>query len=110
VEIILRALSAEAVFTVMLSALVADVIGRQFDGSAPFLSGFPSGIALHHLSSYLLVAVLAVIAALIGLAFKNILYATEDLCDRLWNDRPELRCRRLSGRAAGCGGLHRTAD
>jgi CIC family chloride channel protein len=88
-EIILRALSAEAVFTVMLSAMVADVIGQQFAGSAPFLSGFPSGIALHHLSSYLLVSVLAVIAALLGLAFKNVLYATEDLCDRLWKGRPE---------------------
>ena len=89
VEIILRELSVEAIFTVMLSAMVADVIGRQFDGSAPFLAGFPSGIALHHVSSYLLVALLAVIAALLGLAFKNILYKTEDLCDRAWKNRPE---------------------
>jgi chloride channel protein, CIC family len=101
VEIILRALSVEAVFTVMLSALVADVIGRQFDGSAPFLSGFPSGIALHHLSSYLLVTVLAVIAALLGLAFKNILYATEDLCDRVWKGRPEWARPAVGGIALG---------
>ena len=39
----------------------------QFAGGAPFLSGLPPGIALHHLSSYLLIAALAVIAALIGL-------------------------------------------
>ena len=82
VEIILRELSVEAVFTVMLSAMIADLLSRQFLGDAPFLSGLPSGIALHHLSSYLLVAVLAVIAALLGLAFAKILYATEDLCDR----------------------------
>ncbi len=63
VELILRTFSIEAIFTVMLSAMVADLIARQFLGSAPFLSGLPSGIALHHLSSYLLVAVLAVIAA-----------------------------------------------
>ena len=89
VEIILRALSVEAVFTVMLSAMVADLLSRQFLGDAPFLSGLPSGIALHHLSSYLLIAGLAVVAALIGLAFAKILYATEDLCDRIWRNRPE---------------------
>ncbi|MGD0377455.1 MAG: chloride channel protein, partial [Streptosporangiaceae bacterium] len=89
VEIILRELSVEAVFTVMLSAMVADLLSRQFLGDAPFLSGLPSGIALHHLSSYLLIAGLAVVAALIGLAFAKILYATEDLCDRIWGNRPE---------------------
>jgi CIC family chloride channel protein len=89
VEIILREFSVEAIFTVMLSAMIADLLSRQFAGSAPFLSGLPSGIALHHLSSYLLIAVLAVVAALIGLAFAKILYATEDLCDKVWGDRPE---------------------
>ena len=89
VEIILREFSVEAIFTVMLSAMIADLIGRQFAGSAPFLSGLPPGIALHHLSSYLLIAALAVIAALAGLAFAKILYATEDLCDKVWGNRPE---------------------
>ena len=89
VEIILREFSIEAIFTVMLSAMIADLVSRQFLGSAPFLSGLPSGIALHHLSSYLLVAALAVVAALLGLAFAKILYATEDLCDRVWKNRPE---------------------
>ena len=89
VEIILRELSVEAVFTVMLSAMVADLLSRQFLGDAPFLSGLPSGIALHHLTSYLLIAGLAVVAALTGLAFAKTLYATEDLCDRIWRNRPE---------------------
>ena len=89
VEIILREFSVEAIFTVMLSAMVADLVSRQFAGSAPFLSGLPPGIALHHPSSYLLIAALAVIAALLGLAFAKILYATEDLCDRVWGNRPE---------------------
>jgi CIC family chloride channel protein len=89
VEIILRELSAEAVFTVMLSAVAADLLSRQFLGDAPFLSGLPSGIELHHLTTYLLIAGLAVVAALIGLAFAKILYATEDLCDRIWGSRPE---------------------
>ena len=56
VEIILRELSVEAVFTVMLSALTADIVRRQFVGAAPFLSGLPAGISLHHLTTYLLIA------------------------------------------------------
>ena len=101
VEIILREFSIEAIFTVMLSALAADLLARQFLGSAPFLSGLPPGIALHHLSSYLLVSVLAVVAALIGLAFAKILYATEDLCDRVWKNRPEWARPAVGGIALG---------
>jgi CIC family chloride channel protein len=89
VEIILREFAVDALFTVMLSAMVADVTAGPFLGSKPFLSGFPPGISLHHARDYLLVAVLAVIAALFGLAFKAVLYKTEDLCDRLWKGRPE---------------------
>ena len=89
VEIILRAFSVEALFTVMLAAMLADVTAEPFLGSKPFLSGFPPGIALHHARTYLLVALLAVIAALIGLAFKTLVYKIEDLCDHLWRGRPE---------------------
>ena len=101
VEIILREFSIEAIFTVMLSAMVADLVSRQFLGSAPFLSGLPPGIALHHLSSYLLVAALAVVAALVGLAFAKILYATEDLCDKVWGNRPEWARPAVGGIALG---------
>jgi chloride channel protein, CIC family len=101
VEIILREFSIEAIFTVMLSAVAADLVSRQFLGSAPFLSGFPSGIALHHTGNYLLVAVLAVIAALLGLAFAKILYATEDVCDRAWKNRPEWARPAVGGIALG---------
>jgi CIC family chloride channel protein len=73
----------------MLSAMVADAIAIPFLGSQPFLSGFPAGITLPHPADYLLVAVLAVIAALFGLAFKGVLYKTEDLCDKLWGNRPQ---------------------
>lgn len=89
VELILREFSIEAIFTVMLSSMLADVISRAFLGSGPFFTGMPTGIALHHTGNYLLVALLAVLAALIGLAFKNVLYKTEDVCDRLWRNRPE---------------------
>ncbi len=101
VEIILRAFSIEAIFTVMLSAMVADVISRQFLGAAPFLSGFPSGIALDHARNYLLIALLAVIAALLGLGFKNVLYKTEDICDRVWKHRPEWARPAVGGVALG---------
>jgi len=89
VEIILREFSIDALFTVMLSAMIADITAEPFLGSRPFLSGFPHGIGLHHPGNYLLVAVLAVLAALMGLAFKTVLYKTEDLCDRVWAGRPE---------------------
>ncbi len=89
VELILREFSVDALFTVMLSAMLADVTARPFLGSGPFLSGFPPGIVLHHPQNYLLVALLAVLAALIGIGFKNALYKIEDLCDRAWRGRPE---------------------
>ncbi|WP_407684933.1 chloride channel protein [Mycobacterium sp. HUMS_1102779] len=89
VELILRELSVEAIFTIMLSAMVADVIGRVFFGAAPFLTRLPEGIELDHIANYLLVALLAVIAGLLGVLFKNVLYKTEDLCDRIWEPRPD---------------------
>ena len=101
VEIILREFSVEALFPVMLSAMVADVIGEAFLGTGRFLSGFPVGIALHRPAGYLLVAGLAVIAALLGIGFKTVLYRTEDLCDRLWKDRPEWARPAVGGIALG---------
>ena len=89
VEIILREFSIDALFTVMLAAMIADITAIPFLGDKPFLSGFPPGIELHHARNYLLIAVLAVVAALMGLAFKAVLYQTEDLCDRVWKGRPE---------------------
>jgi chloride channel protein, CIC family len=89
VEIILREFAVDALFTVMLSAMIADITAIPFLGDKPFLAGFPAGITLHDSGDYLLVAVLAVLAALIGLAFKTVLYKTEDLCDKAWGDRPE---------------------
>jgi chloride channel protein, CIC family len=89
VEIILREFSVDALFTVMLSAMIADAVAIPFLGDKPFLSGFPAGITLQHPRNYLLVAVLAVIAALMGLTFKTVLYKVEDLCDALWKGRPE---------------------
>ncbi len=101
VEIILREFSIDALFTVMLAAMIADITAIPFLGDKPFLSGFPAGIVLHHPQNYLLVAVLAVIAALMGLAFKAVLYKTEDLWDFLWKGRPEWARPAVGGIALG---------
>ncbi len=101
VEIILREFSIDALFTVMLASMIADVTAVPFLGSKPFLSGFPAGITLQHPQNYLLVAVLAVLAALMGLLFKTVLYKTEDLCDRLWASRPEWARPAVGGLALG---------
>jgi CIC family chloride channel protein len=101
VEIIMREFSVDALFTVMLSAMIADITAIPFLGDKPFLSGFPAGIALHHPRNYLLIAVLAVIAALMGLAFKTLLYKTEDLCDLVWKGRQEWARPAVGGTALG---------
>jgi len=81
--------------------MVADVIAIPFLGNKPFLSGFPSGIVLSHPRNYLLVAVLAVVAGLIGLLFKTILYKIEDLWDLWWKGRPEWARPAVGGVALG---------
>jgi CIC family chloride channel protein len=101
VELILREVTAESVAAVLLSAVVSDLVGRELVGGAPFLSGLPPGIALRQAASYLLVAALAVAAALLGLAFAKVLYATEDLCDKVWGNRPEWARPAVGGVALG---------
>ncbi len=101
VEIILGAFSVEAITTVMLSAMLADVVAIPFLGSHRFLTGFPSGIALEHPADYLLVAVLAVAAGLVGLLFKTVLYKVEDLWDLWWKRRPEWARPAVGGVALG---------
>ncbi|MFD1720570.1 chloride channel protein [Amnibacterium endophyticum] len=100
-EIILRELSAEALFSVMLSAMVADAIAIPFLGGRPFLEQYPVTTVLQHPQDYLLVAVLAVIAAFLGQGFSKALYAVEDLADRLWAGRPEWARPVVGGVAVG---------
>jgi chloride channel protein, CIC family len=101
VEIILREFSVDAIFTVMLSAMLADVVAIPFLGSHRFLTGFPSGIVLEHPADYLLVALLAVAAGLVGLLFKTVLYKIEDLWDLWWKGRPEWARPAVGGVALG---------
>ena len=101
VEIVLREFSIDAMFTVLLAATLADVVAIPFLGDRPFLHGLPPGIALHHPRNYLLVAVLAVVAGLIGLLFKNVVYKMEDLWDVAWKNRPEWARPAIGGIALG---------
>ena len=101
VEIILREFSIEAMFTVMLSAMIADAVAIPILGNQPFLQGFPAGITLVHPADYLLVAVLAVLAGLIGLLFKGAVYRMEDLWDVAWKNRPEWARPAIGGIALG---------
>ncbi len=101
VEIVLREFSIDAMFTVLLAAMLADITAIPFLGDRPFLHGLPPGIALHHPGDYLLIAVLAVVAGLIGLVFKAAVYKMEDLWDLAWKNRPEWARPAIGGIALG---------
>jgi chloride channel protein, CIC family len=88
-EIVLREFSLDALVATSLSAVTADVISRAFFGSAPFFTAIPHGLSVSNDTTYLLIAVLAVLAGLIGIGFKTVLYGLEDKVDALWKGRPE---------------------
>ena len=88
-ELILRDFEADSFGVVVLSSLVADIIGRAAFGSHPFLN-LP-GFQLRSPLEYPLYAGLGLLAALVGVAFIRVLYGTEDLADRLWHGPEWLR-------------------
>ncbi len=88
-EIVLREFSLDALFATSLAAVAADVVSRAFLGSAPFFAAIPHSLTIGNDFTYLLVAVLALIAGLIGIGFQKILYGLEDSADRIWEGRPE---------------------
>ena len=100
-EIVLREFSLDAILATVLSAVTADLVSRAFFGSAPFFAGIPHDLIVAHPSSYLLIAVLGVVAGLIGFGFKTFLYKSEDLVDRLWKGRPEWARPAVGGLALG---------
>ena len=100
-EIVLREFSLDALFATSLAAVTGDVISRAFFGSAPFFTQVPHDLVFANDSAYLLVAVLAVAAGLIGVGFKTFLYWLEDFVDELWKGRPEwARPRSAASRSA----------
>ncbi len=100
-ELILREFSVDAMFAVILSAVTADLISRAFFGAAPFFTQIPHGLTVSADYNYLLIALLGLLAGLIGVGFKTILYKIEDLCDQVWKGRPEWARPAVGGLALG---------
>ena len=100
-EIVLREFSLDALFATSLAAVTGDVISRAFFGSAPFFTQVPHDLVLVNDSAYLLVAVLALGAGLIGVGFKTFLYWLEDVADEVWKGRPEWARPAVGGVALG---------
>ena len=100
-EIVLREFSLDALFATGLAAVTGDVISRAFFGSAPFFTQVPHDLVLVNDSAYLLVAVLALGAGLIGVGFKTFLYWLEDVADEVWKGRPEWARPAVGGVALG---------
>ena len=88
-EIVLREFSLDALFATSLAAVTGTVISRAFFGSAPFFTAIPHNLSITNDYTYLLVALLAIAAGLIGVGFKTVLYGMEDRADRVWGGRPE---------------------
>ncbi|GHJ38514.1 chloride channel protein [Streptomyces sp. TS71-3] len=81
-ELILRDFAAESFGMVVLASVTSSVIGRAAFGNTPFLA-LPS-FTVHHLTEYLLFALLGVLAGAVGVVFTRILYLVEDGCDAAW--------------------------
>ena len=88
-EIVLRDFAARSFGMVVVSAVTASVVGRSVLGSQAFLD-LP-GFTVDHLATYGLFALLGVLAGAAGVLFTRVLYAIEDLCDRVWRGPEWLR-------------------
>ncbi|MFC0005561.1 chloride channel protein [Micromonospora siamensis] len=88
-ELILGDFAVESFAAVVLAAVTAAVIGRAVLGDVPFLDLPPFHVV--SAGEYLLFAALGLLAALVGVGFSRVLYAVEDLCDRLWRGPEWLR-------------------
>ena len=88
-ELILRNFETRSFGLVVLSSVAADAIGRAAFGSHPFLTlpgfSFSSPVEL------ILYAGLGVLASGVGLGFVRVLYAGEDVADRIWRGPDWLR-------------------
>jgi chloride channel protein, CIC family len=87
-EIVLKEFSLDALAATILSAVSADVLSRAFFGSAPFFSAIPHDMSVSDDFTYVLIALLGIVAGLIGVAFQKALYEGEDTADAIWGSRP----------------------
>jgi CIC family chloride channel protein len=88
-ELILRDFTAESFGMVVLSSVTASVIGRAAFGSRAFLP-LPA-FTVRHPVEYVFFAALGLLAGVVGVGFTRVLYAIEDVCDRLWRGPEWLR-------------------
>lgn len=88
-ELILRDFEVESFGVVVLSSVVADVIGRAAFGSQPFLA-LPT-FQQQSQWEYVLYVGLGVSAAVLGTLFIRVLYGLEDVADHVWTGPEWLR-------------------
>jgi len=88
-EIVLKEFSAEALSATILSSVTADIISRAFFGGAPFFGGVPHDLTVGNDLSYLLIALLGLIAGLVGVAFQKSIYKGEDATNAVWGERSQ---------------------
>jgi len=88
-ELILRDFEAQAFGVVVLASVAANVVGRAAFGSTAFLILPP--FRMTSVWEFALYAGLGLLAALVGVAFIRVLYALEDVGDRLWHGPEWLR-------------------
>ncbi|WP_201774496.1 chloride channel protein [Demequina aurantiaca] len=94
-ELLLGSFAVSSFGAVVLSSVVASVIGRAFLGDDPFLVLPEFSVNSH--AEYLLYIVLGLLAAGVALLFVKVLYGIEDLSDKIWKGPEWLR--------PGVGGL-----
>lgn len=88
-ELILRDFATRSFAAVMLSSIMASVVGRAILGDHPFLA-LPA-FTVSRPSEYLLFAGLGLLAGVVGVLFSKVLYLIEDLCDWAWRGPEWLR-------------------
>ncbi|MGF0116921.1 chloride channel protein [Promicromonospora sp. Marseille-Q5078] len=81
-ELILRDFSARSFGLVVLASVTASVVARAVLGDDPFLT-LPA-LTVDDARTYVLFALLGLLAGALGVGFTRVLYAIEDLCDRVW--------------------------
>lgn len=81
-ELILRDFSARSFGLVVLSSVTASVVARAIIGDESLLT-LPA-LTVDDPRTYLLFALLGLVAGALGIGFVRVLYAIEDLCDRVW--------------------------
>ena len=87
-EIVLKEFSLDALSATIVSAVTADVVSRAFFGGAPFFAAIPHDMSVGNDFTYLLIALLGIVAGLIGVTFQKTLYKGEDVADAVWERRP----------------------